>query len=210
MTDKSRRCAALKSFTFPVPSKIKAPCITRSSGFRATPRTALVTTMIQKHALITKLPSFSRLQSEMLKNLFRVIFIGSVTFGGRKTTFFRAFSAALLLVIKIFRETSKSRNRNNHPGYRAQPDNPGMKPEHNSHTSTLLLQHPKHSNLDPSGLCSSLWPPAALNGKSPNSQLQTGVLLMRYSTGSCHAQKKNIQGFVCTRNPSLRDDKVGN
>lgn len=55
----------MKSFTFPVPSKIKAPRITRNSGFQATPRTALVTT-IQKYALITKLPSFSRLQSEML------------------------------------------------------------------------------------------------------------------------------------------------
>lgn len=66
MSDKSRRCAPIKSFIFPVPSKIEAPHITRSSGFQATPRTALVTTMIQKYALITKLPSFSRLQSEML------------------------------------------------------------------------------------------------------------------------------------------------
>lgn len=117
------------------------------------------------------------------------MFIGSATFGGRKTMFFRAFSSALVLIIKIFRETSKSRSRNNQQGYRAQPDHPGVNPELNAHTSTLLPQPPNHLNPDPSGLCSSLWPPAALNGKSPNSQLQTGVLLMRYSTCSCHARK---------------------
>ena len=140
-----------------------------------------------------------------------MIFIGSATFGGRKTTFFRAFSAALLLAIKIFRETSKFRSRNHQPGYGAQSDRLHDRGEASTRWSSLSPSTPLAKLLEPRSCldCAAPFSPQQHSkGNLPSPTTNGGfvneiqhVFLPR---------TENSEGFVYAHNPSLRDDKVGN